>query len=220
MSLRAPHAVIAFYALGLDCCRSVTLIVLLGQDAVNGCTADTECRSDGARRFTTSVHPLRQSSFLFIQHLRPSDVLPTCPTRLPCRCATFAVSSSSDPAKPRSTTTTTSSVGRRRARSFHRPPRSSRAPPIRSHPCGVPAPPASRGTRPLRGRALAAERVCRQFMPQDGQATVDARQCRLGYRGLQAGHSHRSAAAVSHRARVPQPFRLRLVLAAALYSSL
>jgi len=35
------------------------------------------------------MHPLRKSSFRFVERLESSDVLSACPSRLACRCATF-----------------------------------------------------------------------------------------------------------------------------------
>jgi hypothetical protein len=66
---------------------SIAFSSLFGQDAVNRRPAYAESSRNRACRLTARVHALGQSGFGFVECLRSSDVLPACPTRLPCRCS-------------------------------------------------------------------------------------------------------------------------------------
>ena len=69
---------------------SIAFSSLFGQDSVYRRTAHAEGVGNRARRFAACVHPLRQSRLLLVKHLGASDVLPSRPTCLPCRCTAFA----------------------------------------------------------------------------------------------------------------------------------
>jgi hypothetical protein len=58
---------------------------LFGEDPIDSRAANAECRSDGAGRFTLSVHPLRESGFRLIEHLNSADLLSARPTWRACR---------------------------------------------------------------------------------------------------------------------------------------
>src|SRR5262245_57749771 len=69
---------------------SIAFSSLFGQDAVHRRPTHAESSRNRARRLTISIHPLRQSSFLLVERLGPTDVLAACPTRFPRRTMAFA----------------------------------------------------------------------------------------------------------------------------------
>jgi hypothetical protein len=63
--------------------------LVVGGHPVDSRTTDTERRRDRAGGLAAGVHPLRQTRFLRVERLGPSDVLPACPTCLTRRCPAF-----------------------------------------------------------------------------------------------------------------------------------
>lgn len=58
------------------------LVGAFGQHPINGRTAHAECHSNSARRFATSVHPLREGGFRRIQRLGTTNRLTARTSRL------------------------------------------------------------------------------------------------------------------------------------------
>lgn len=68
---------------------SIAFSSLFSQDAVNRRPASAESSRNRVCRLTARLHPLRQSGFLSIKRLGPTDLLAPCPTCLACRCTSF-----------------------------------------------------------------------------------------------------------------------------------